>query len=283
MATLLLDVPGETLNVLGNDVAEEFAAELARFQRDPAVKGWCWPAARRTASSPARASPPFQTAAHGGGCREALPRGAGPLRPAGGLPQAGGGRRSTASAWAAGWSGRWPAPGASPTDDPRTRLGLPETQLGVIPGAGGTQRLPRLVGVQAALDMICTARQVKARKALKLGPGGRGGPGAAPAAGGAAAGPRAGRRASSGAQPPAARRWLEPAHARGAGGERARPRAGVPEGAPGVRARTRGHYPAPLRAIDAVEYGLATAARPRAWRSRPASSASWRSRRPPSG
>ena len=39
VATLLLDVPGESLNVLGNDVAEEFAAELARFERDPAVRG----------------------------------------------------------------------------------------------------------------------------------------------------------------------------------------------------------------------------------------------------
>ena len=54
-------------------------------------------------------------------------------------------------------------------DDPRTQLGLPETQLGLIPGAGGTQRLPRLVGIQAALDLILAGKTVKARKALKLG------------------------------------------------------------------------------------------------------------------
>jgi 3-hydroxyacyl-CoA dehydrogenase/enoyl-CoA hydratase/3-hydroxybutyryl-CoA epimerase len=55
------------------------------------------------------------------------------------------------------------------TDSPKTQLGLPEVQLGLIPGAGGTQRLPRLIGVQAALDLILAGKQVKASKALKLG------------------------------------------------------------------------------------------------------------------
>src|SRR4051794_22813027 len=47
------------------------------------------------------------------------------------------------------------------SDDPKTQLGLPETQLGIIPGMGGTQRLPRLVGLRNALDMILTARNVR--------------------------------------------------------------------------------------------------------------------------
>jgi 3-hydroxyacyl-CoA dehydrogenase / enoyl-CoA hydratase / 3-hydroxybutyryl-CoA epimerase len=55
------------------------------------------------------------------------------------------------------------------TDGPKTQLGLPEVQLGLIPGAGGTQRLPRLIGAQAALDLILTGRSLKAKKALKLG------------------------------------------------------------------------------------------------------------------
>ncbi|MCC6775899.1 MAG: enoyl-CoA hydratase/isomerase family protein [Hyphomicrobiales bacterium] len=49
------------------------------------------------------------------------------------------------------------------------RVGLPEVKLGLIPGAGGTQRLPRLVGVLAALDIITSGRQVKADEALGLG------------------------------------------------------------------------------------------------------------------
>ncbi|HEX7019151.1 MAG TPA: fatty acid oxidation complex subunit alpha FadJ [Gemmatimonadaceae bacterium] len=55
------------------------------------------------------------------------------------------------------------------TDHPRTVLAQPEVQLGVIPGMGGTQRLPRRVGLQAALDMILTGRNVRARKALQMG------------------------------------------------------------------------------------------------------------------
>ncbi|HFF8546739.1 TPA: fatty acid oxidation complex subunit alpha FadJ [Kluyvera cryocrescens] len=55
------------------------------------------------------------------------------------------------------------------TDDGRTVLGLPEVQLGLLPGSGGTQRLPRLVGVSTALDMILTGKQLRARQALKVG------------------------------------------------------------------------------------------------------------------
>ncbi|MER8012177.1 enoyl-CoA hydratase/isomerase family protein [Streptomyces sp. NPDC094149] len=49
------------------------------------------------------------------------------------------------------------------------RLGLPEVLLGVIPGAGGTQRLPRLIGPAKAKELIFTGRQVKAEEALELG------------------------------------------------------------------------------------------------------------------
>jgi 3-hydroxyacyl-CoA dehydrogenase/enoyl-CoA hydratase/3-hydroxybutyryl-CoA epimerase len=55
------------------------------------------------------------------------------------------------------------------TTDEKTKLGLPEIQLGFIPGAGGTQRLPRLIGIAAALDMILTAKRVEGSKALKMG------------------------------------------------------------------------------------------------------------------
>ena len=55
------------------------------------------------------------------------------------------------------------------TDHPKTILGLPEVQLGLIPGAGGTQRLPRRIGLTNALDMILTGKTVRGSKALKLG------------------------------------------------------------------------------------------------------------------
>ncbi len=55
------------------------------------------------------------------------------------------------------------------TDHPKTTLAVPEVQLGLIPGMGGTQRLPRQVGLQAALDMILTGRSIRAKKALQMG------------------------------------------------------------------------------------------------------------------
>ncbi len=50
-----------------------------------------------------------------------------------------------------------------------TEIGLPEVRLGILPGWGGTQRLPRLVGIAPALDLILTGRSVNARQARKIG------------------------------------------------------------------------------------------------------------------
>ena len=55
------------------------------------------------------------------------------------------------------------------SDDLKTSLGVPEVQLGLLPGSGGTQRLPKLVGVQKALDMMLTGKQLRAKQALKIG------------------------------------------------------------------------------------------------------------------
>ena len=52
---------------------------------------------------------------------------------------------------------------------PKTQLGLPELTLGVIPGFGGTQRLPRLVGVPKALEMMLTSKPITSEEGLKLG------------------------------------------------------------------------------------------------------------------
>ena len=55
------------------------------------------------------------------------------------------------------------------TDQPKTALGLPEVMLGVLPGSGGTQRLPRLIGIPAALDLMLTGKHLNAQKARRLG------------------------------------------------------------------------------------------------------------------
>jgi 3-hydroxyacyl-CoA dehydrogenase/enoyl-CoA hydratase/3-hydroxybutyryl-CoA epimerase len=55
------------------------------------------------------------------------------------------------------------------SSDEKTKLGLPEVQLGLLPALGGTQRLPRLVGTDVALDLLLTGKQLDAKRALRAG------------------------------------------------------------------------------------------------------------------
>ncbi|HEX6983409.1 MAG TPA: fatty acid oxidation complex subunit alpha FadJ [Balneolaceae bacterium] len=55
------------------------------------------------------------------------------------------------------------------SEHPKTVMGQPEVQLGLLPGGGGTQRLPRLIGIQNALTYILTGKNIYPRKAYKLG------------------------------------------------------------------------------------------------------------------
>lgn len=55
------------------------------------------------------------------------------------------------------------------SNNPKTALGVPEVMLGVLPGFGGTYRLPKKMGLTSSLDLLLTGKQVKAHKALKLG------------------------------------------------------------------------------------------------------------------
>ena len=55
------------------------------------------------------------------------------------------------------------------SDSPKTKMALPEVMLGLLPGAGGTRRLPKLIGLAEALPMMLTGKNIRARKALKMG------------------------------------------------------------------------------------------------------------------
>ena len=136
------------------------------------------------------------------------------------------------------------------TDHPKTQLGLPEVQLGILPAAGGCQRLPRLIGVRAALDIILAGKSERAAKAFKLGmvdelvaP-----PILAEITIGAA------RKMAGGWRPKRKRRggvmgFLLDGNPLG---RRIVYRAAKKQ----VVERTGGHYPAPLAALEAVEYGM---------------------------
>jgi 3-hydroxyacyl-CoA dehydrogenase / enoyl-CoA hydratase / 3-hydroxybutyryl-CoA epimerase len=132
------------------------------------------------------------------------------------------------------------------SSDPRTSIGLPEVTLGLLPGAGGSQRLPRLVGLARSLDLILTGRPLKAPRALKAGlvdevcPA----PILLDVAKRAALGLAEGRLRPRRAGLPLRERLL-----RSVVFSRARA---------SVLRKTGGHYPAPLEAIDVVKRGMAT-------------------------
>jgi 3-hydroxyacyl-CoA dehydrogenase / enoyl-CoA hydratase / 3-hydroxybutyryl-CoA epimerase len=140
------------------------------------------------------------------------------------------------------------------TDDPATRIGLPEVKLGIIPGFGGTQRLPRIVGVGAALDLILSGKLLDARGALRVGLVDAL---VYPALRVEAAVAAAERLAASGKfryERPVRAGWMT------VPGLLERTAAGravmLATAARRVRAQTHGHYPAPLAAIAAIRAGL---------------------------
>ncbi len=136
------------------------------------------------------------------------------------------------------------------TDHPKTQIGLPEIQLGILPAAGGCQRLPRLVGARAALDMILAGKAERAQKAFRLG------------------------MVDELVPPPILHDITIAAAKKMAGGWRPKRRRvgglvgwlldGNPLGRrfvfrsarKQVLERTGGHYPAPLAALEVVQHGL---------------------------
>jgi 3-hydroxyacyl-CoA dehydrogenase/enoyl-CoA hydratase/3-hydroxybutyryl-CoA epimerase len=168
IATLLLDLPGETVNTLSPDVGAEFDALLTRYERDPAVRAIVLASGKRdgfiagariemirAVKSAAEAEDLSRQGQAGFDRLEAYPK---PVVAAIHGACLGGGLE-----WALACTYR------VASNDTKTQLGLPEVQLGLLPGAGGTQRLPRLIGIANALDLILAGKTVKVKKALSLG------------------------------------------------------------------------------------------------------------------
>jgi 3-hydroxyacyl-CoA dehydrogenase/enoyl-CoA hydratase/3-hydroxybutyryl-CoA epimerase/3-hydroxyacyl-CoA dehydrogenase/enoyl-CoA hydratase/3-hydroxybutyryl-CoA epimerase/enoyl-CoA isomerase len=134
------------------------------------------------------------------------------------------------------------------TTNPATKIALPETKIGLIPGWGGTQRLTRLVGVQHAIEIICGGEAVSAAKAVQIG-------------------------LCFDAVPAdklieVGRAWIDRAHATGewkaTRQQRSQPLGltenelnfafACAEGA--IQGKTKGQYPAPLAALKAIKLGI---------------------------
>jgi len=140
-------------------------------------------------------------------------------------------------------------------DSPTVLIGLPEVQLGIIPGFGGTQRLPRLISLERALPMILTGKSVNAAKARRIGLVDAVVPPPLllrEAARFARQDKQRGRRVAPEDRSPGrrVRRWLMEKNPLGR-------KLVYRQAAAQVARSTGGHYPAPVKALDAVRRGLA--------------------------
>lgn len=168
VALVIIDSPGDSMNTLKADFAARFSEVLDRLDDDASVRAVVLASAKQdsfVAGADIQMLEELETAEQGTrlsrsgqAVLDRLERGPWPAVAAihgaclgGGLELALACRERIAST------------------DAKTKLGLPEVQLGLLPGLGGTQRLPRLIGVQPALDLMLTGRHVDARKARRLG------------------------------------------------------------------------------------------------------------------
>lgn len=139
------------------------------------------------------------------------------------------------------------------SEDSSTKIGLPEIQLGILPGFGGCIRMPRVIGLQAALDIILAGKAVNAKKALKIG--------------------LVDKVVHQNLLLPFTLKWASEIIA---GGAKKRRKKFQPKGAvnvilegvgrgvvfkkarEGVLKATKGHYPAPLQALEVIQktYGM---------------------------
>ena len=164
---ITMDLPGESVNTLQPSFASDFAEAFAAVEKNPACKAVVFTSGKKDFIVGAdlkmlkKASTAREASELARAGQRALDRIAGFRVPVVAAIHG--------SALGGGLEVAMACHGRVASDSPRTKLGLPESQLGLLPGAGGTQRLPRLVDIQTALDMMLTGRQIDARKAKKVG------------------------------------------------------------------------------------------------------------------
>ncbi len=170
VATVLYDVPGEPVNTLRDSFQQDFDDVFGKLAGDSAVKAIVIVSAKRDSfivgadvEMLARMKTAMEATALARGGQQAMQR----------LEDLGRQKPVVAAIHGPALGGGLELALATTyriaTDDRKTQLGQPEVQLGLIPGAGGTQRLPQLIGIAQALDLILAGKSVRAQKARKLG------------------------------------------------------------------------------------------------------------------
>ncbi|MBK9350371.1 MAG: enoyl-CoA hydratase/isomerase family protein [Sulfuritalea sp.] len=167
IATVELDYPGKSQNILNAASIGAYAEAMQKALADPAVKGVVVASAKKdfiaggdlAELAGATDAAAFHAAISG---THKLMRGI----ELGGKPVA---AALNGSALGGGMEVALACHYRVAADNPKARFGFPEVTLGLLPGAGGTQRVPRLVGMQAAAPLLTEGKRIKAAEALKIG------------------------------------------------------------------------------------------------------------------
>ena len=167
IATVELDYPGKSQNILNAASIGAYAEAMQKALADPAVKGVVVASAKKdfiaggdlAELAGATDAAAFHAAISG---THKLMRGI----ELGGKPVA---AALKGSALGGGMEVALACHYRVAADNPKARFGFPEVTLGLLPGAGGTQRVPRLVGMQAAAPLLTEGKRIKAAEALKIG------------------------------------------------------------------------------------------------------------------
>ncbi len=168
VAVVLMDVPGATMNTLNARFADEFDALFGELSAADDVRAIVFASGKADSFIAGADISMLEAAKTAADATEISHRGQGALNRIEALdkpvvaaihgPCLGGGLEVALACHA-----------RVASDHRRTKLGLPEVQLGLLPGAGGTQRLPRLIGVQKALDLMLTGKQIDSKRAKRMG------------------------------------------------------------------------------------------------------------------
>ncbi|HRF84912.1 MAG TPA: enoyl-CoA hydratase-related protein, partial [Pseudoxanthomonas sp.] len=167
VVVLALDRQGAPVNALSQDVLVELGEIAERLAIDP-PKGVVFVSAKSSGFIAGADLKEFQAFDRRGTVEDAIRRGQAVFQQVAELPcptavaihgfcMGGGTELSLACDYRAA------------SNDPSTRIGLPEVKLGIFPGWGGSARLPRLVGAPAAMDMMLTGRTLSASAARAMG------------------------------------------------------------------------------------------------------------------
>ncbi|MCC5879471.1 MAG: fatty acid oxidation complex subunit alpha FadJ [Idiomarina sp.] len=167
IAIITIDVPGESMNTLKSSFADEVTTLLDRIEDDSTIKGVVLISGKpgsfvagadiRMISECETAADAESLARQGQALFDRIEKQRIPFIAAVHGACLGGGLELAMACH-----------GRVISDSPKTVMGLPEVQLGLLPGSGGTQRLPRIVGLQQGITMMLTGKQLRPKQAKKL-------------------------------------------------------------------------------------------------------------------